>query len=414
MGEDGAFHPYCTSRSESTAFEGCRRAVGAECAAFTETSDGTCQEEGVKGDGEWCVLPDGQEAACHRGTCSSCVPDCEGRSCGSDGCGATCGVCDPGETCAADGQCRGCEPDCGFRTCGDDGCGGSCGDCGDGETCGGDGRCGPAPCADDTDCDGGCLDLTPCLRCVCLDARCVTTYTDGCCEDDTDCDDGQACDPATNACYRVCSSDADCAGECGTLTACDRCRCGGDTGDRCVTSTTPLPLCCTAAGDCDDGLTCTLDACVENTCVSTPNEHGECLHNGSCLSGCFDNFAGCPCDGQPFGGCTSADQACAELNALLDSKYCVHHCGGACCLDDADCAEPLTCRGLAGAYVAPDVAGPSAALGTCVPAIEPPACWLDDECAGGETCAGVITCPACHRAGEDGCVYAPGTCTPAP
>ncbi len=39
----------------------------------------------------------------------ACAPDCEDRTCGTDGCGGSCGDCGPGETCAADGVC---EPPC--------------------------------------------------------------------------------------------------------------------------------------------------------------------------------------------------------------------------------------------------------------------------------------------------------------
>lgn len=51
---------------------------------------------------------------CDEGICSACVPTCEGRTCGSDGCGGACGVVyeevpacdDAGETCSA-GNCVG-------------------------------------------------------------------------------------------------------------------------------------------------------------------------------------------------------------------------------------------------------------------------------------------------------------------
>lgn len=325
---EGRLRPYCASTLESTTFNSCNRAVGSECAAFTENSDGTCLEDGVKDDGGWCVLPDGLEAVCYQGRCSSCVPDCAGRACGDDGCGATCGVCDPGETCYADGRCGGCEPDCNGKNCGADGCGGSCGVCDLGATCGTDGWCGPEPCSHDTDCDSKCLDLTTCEVCACLDSRCVANDAYGCCEDDYDCDDGMACALDTHT--------------------------------------------------------------------------------------CFDNFDGCPCDGQTYGGCTGGDQSCADLAVLLDPHYCVGHCGGLCCLADTDCGADHECRELTGEYLmgATPVTGPL--LGTCVNVPNPPDCWLDSDCAEGETCAGFVTCPACHRAGEDGCTYAPGTCTPAP
>jgi len=73
---------------------------------------------------------------------SCCTPNCEGKTCGDDGCGGTCGEyggkCQyPGQACQADGTCSTeCIPDCGQRDCGDDGCGGSCGTaCADGQVC---------------------------------------------------------------------------------------------------------------------------------------------------------------------------------------------------------------------------------------------------------------------------------------
>ncbi len=54
-----------------------------------------------------------------------CVPSCEGRECGPDGCGGVCGQCVRGLSCSLEGACE-CVPDCGARHCGADGCGGYC------------------------------------------------------------------------------------------------------------------------------------------------------------------------------------------------------------------------------------------------------------------------------------------------
>jgi len=64
---------------------------------------------------------------------STCVPSCQAKSCGDDGCGGSCGACPAGQACGG-GQC-GCTPDCAGKTCGDDGCGGSCGSCDDANPC---------------------------------------------------------------------------------------------------------------------------------------------------------------------------------------------------------------------------------------------------------------------------------------
>ena len=73
--------------------------------------------------------------SCVEGQCvAGCVPDCEGKDCGNDGCGGSCGTCEEGAGCQA-GQCVGCAPSCLGRLCGDDGCGGSCGDCPGNSSC---------------------------------------------------------------------------------------------------------------------------------------------------------------------------------------------------------------------------------------------------------------------------------------
>jgi serine/threonine protein kinase len=64
-----------------------------------------------------------------------CVPSCQGKHCGDDGCGGTCGKCNSGERCER-GRCRSaCVRDCRNKECGSDGCGAACGRCAAGTTC---------------------------------------------------------------------------------------------------------------------------------------------------------------------------------------------------------------------------------------------------------------------------------------
>ncbi len=133
-------------------------------------------------DGGWDSGSDGSPSTADGGTC---VPDCQGKECGKDGCGGICAVCPAGisctdflcsgtcddecepsgaTSCAGDGlsecgqfdddgcldwgppePCVGaghcvedacvCEPNCAGRQCGYDGCEGSCGTCASGTTC---------------------------------------------------------------------------------------------------------------------------------------------------------------------------------------------------------------------------------------------------------------------------------------
>ena len=94
--------------------------------------------------GDLPTAPDGQ-----------CVPDCEDKFCGPDGCGGTCpdtcdGICDRFTGICSTGN--PCDPNCDGKACGDDGCGGECPD-----TCAG-------VCDQDTGiCDTG---TTPAVGCT--------------------------------------------------------------------------------------------------------------------------------------------------------------------------------------------------------------------------------------------------------
>jgi hypothetical protein len=57
----------------------------------------------------------------------NCNPNCEGKSCGGDGCGGSCGQCPQGTHCDWWGKCQPCT--CQGKVCGNDGCGISCGQC---------------------------------------------------------------------------------------------------------------------------------------------------------------------------------------------------------------------------------------------------------------------------------------------
>jgi hypothetical protein len=102
-----------------------------------------------------------------------CVPACEGRACGEDGCGGQCGACGEGESCSAAGRCEVSSPEGCAESCASAGaecgevCGESCGECaGERSRCEG-GRCVCPPdcagkvCGDADGCGGVCA---PCPR----------------------------------------------------------------------------------------------------------------------------------------------------------------------------------------------------------------------------------------------------------
>ncbi len=189
--------------------------------------------------------PDSMTSVCAFGTdCSDCgprdpadcMPRCDMRNCGDDGCGGTCGECTGAETCMA-GTCGVCTPDCADAMCGDDGCGGSCGECGSGAVC-----------------DGG-----DCRTPDCAGRECGSDGAGGTCGTmDGACADGMGC---RNGRCVAC----DCTGRsCGTATGCDSCGdcpMGMDLCDRltgmCSATATPANCndTCRFSGDneCDDG-----------------------------------------------------------------------------------------------------------------------------------------------------------------
>jgi len=173
-----------------------------------------CGDNGCGGTCGECAEPE----TCMGGTCSVCTPDCSDATCGDDGCGGSCGECTGSAVCSR-GTCR--TPDCAGRECGSDGAGGTCGSmdgrCAEGSGCR-DGRCVPCDCAGRT--CGAALGCESCGECpsppmgmaLCdrLTGMCLPAATPANCNDtcrysgDNECDDGRPgahtslCDPGTD------------------------------------------------------------------------------------------------------------------------------------------------------------------------------------------------------------------------
>ncbi len=76
-----------------------------------------------------CSVSAGNTSWCSIGLREVCIPDCNGRNCGADGCGGSCGACAASEACSDAGVCI-CQPECAGLQCGPDPvCGQSCGQC---------------------------------------------------------------------------------------------------------------------------------------------------------------------------------------------------------------------------------------------------------------------------------------------
>ena len=285
-------------------------------------------ESGDVTEGSDAALPDGAEN-------DVCVPDCEGKECGNDGCGGNCGTCPAvAPICGDNGKCAvECIPDCTDKECGDDGCGGGpCGECPevapycvefkcamecdqqcDGKECGDDGcggDCGPCP--DGTpDCvDGICTFL---CEPECGDKECGD---DGCGGDCGQCDCGETC--TNGMCQWVGCGDKMC-GEDGCGDSCGLCPAGATCTDSgyCVTQ---------CELNCKDKQ-CGSDGCG-GWCGQCPDEK-ICNDWGQCVTDCDPDCQSKECGPDGCGG------SCGNCFFPGSGDYCVAgHCVAEC---EADC-----------------------------------------------------------------------------
>ncbi len=323
------------------------------------------------------------------GQCGVCVPDCNGKTCGGDGCGGSCGTCPAGQSCK-DSQCvdaGGCQPKCDGLICGDDGCGGSCGSCQPGYKCH-SGKCKQDVCqpdctgktCGDDGCGGSCGQCPDAF--FCQNGHCKKTCTptcggkqcgaDGCggscgsCPVNTFCNaDGHCAAQCTPNCAgKQCGSDG-CGGTCGTCTGGKICNAQGHCAATCT------PNC--AGKQCGD------DGCG-GTCGMCPGGQ-TCNNQGHCVSGCTPDCTGKQCGSDGCGGsCGNCGfgEACNGLGQC--QEVCVPNCLGKECGDDG-------CDGLCG------------------------------QCGFGQVCTDANTCIACtpdcegKQCGDNGCG---GSCADCP
>jgi len=231
-----------------------------------------------------------------------CVPDCEGKNCGEDGCGGTCGSCTGFDVCGEDGVCT--APPCqSSKDCpGDLVCNqgkGQCVECLGNEDCGEDAICGP-------------------------DSKCVAVHK---CVSDKDCKDW----------------DMVCAKELGY---CVECLAHPD---------------CLDTEFCKDTF-CLPDVCVGGEQGCDGNVVGVCLPDGSawqqvqacqasqyCEGGvCFDQVcppAGKFCDGEKVMQCDAIGKAAQEVvDCSVDELHCVDgECLDVVCIPDSMfCSDDMT------------------------------------------------------------------------
>ena len=339
---------------------------------------------------------DGEQFCSEEGTCEVCVPTCEGKECGTDGCGGNCTTCgqhpDPekhGHACVNFTCVPGCAEApvaCLTAECGDDGCGGSCGDCDPLEQCA-SGQCEPEAGAS---CAGFCKGVAP--------AGCSCTL--GCELDGSCCPDFEALCVCTPACAstNACGPDG-CGGSCGTCTkpSAPHCGVGG------VCAATCAPQC--------DGKVCGGDGCGGKcgTCGggATCNAFGKCVPpTWTCFEWYYGEGEACDC------ACGAPDPDC-EVYALTFGCPSGAPCGpsGLCdvaqCNTRADCKLPRWCVGsyptgnglLKGVCQVPNPLGQAAGAScnvdedcatlVCAGGLCRNPCGWDFDCQSGERCLGL-------------------------
>ena len=399
------------------------------CAAGDACQNGVCVSASVCGNGvveagEQCddgnvVNGDGCDSTCQI-ECSTGLTNCGGvcvdttqdeQNCGA--CGATCAS---GEGCQSGVCVAVCIPDCNGKNCGDDGCGGVCGTCDGSSPVCHEGVCGPA-CLANAECtnlqccdlaiDGGTCDpfTTNAATCPQGEARCGTCANPrqclsirsnercGSCFNNCT-ESGLVCDVGTLTCIElVCpAGQTDCGGVCVDI-AVDNGNCGGcgvtcGAGETCQSGACVLtdhclngvkdadetdvdcggadcPLCqenqlCNSASDCANMLPCyngsdadfpVVNTCVDNNCcLSCGSYNGNLGRAGICTlfnNECYDiSCAGSSCD----------------YNIFADGNQCLQTTEGFCVSGECNvCADCGTRCGLE----CVDLATDSSNCGTC-------------------------------------------------
>jgi hypothetical protein len=243
--------------------------------------------------------------------------------------------------------------------------------------------------------DVSCNDFVSCTDDGFLDGNCSFVANDANCTDDAlfcngtpICDPASGCIPGNSPCPQIecnfCNEQDDsCFDPAGTACTSDELFCNGtescDGAGSCISSGDPCPegtFCneandqcdqCQQDLDCDDGVACTDDACLDGSCQSTANP-ALCADDGVHCNGA--EF----CD--PLADCLSTGDPCqSPLYCHEDSQACV------ACLDNAHCDDGVGCT-----------IDECQSL-TCVNSADDSACTNDGLfCSGDEFCDPLLGC----------------------
>ena len=324
------------------------------CAAMDNCGDGECTGYESCGNCQAdCGCQDG--SICGKNTC--CELQCDGKSCGDNGCGGTCGECAIEEECIW-GVClgpligAGCIPT-DFPSWGCKSC--DCEECVIDQDPGCNWKW-------DLDCVARCIECGSCLETSCGNQLCEPGENCGSCPGDCPCQSGLDC---------VDQSCTDCSTECAT-TECGEGMCGGDCGDceaespwchagkcweQCKPNCNQMECgddgCGGSCGECPAMQVCSDGACVcKPTCEgvicgadSCGGSCGSCPDGTACLGGdcieCEPDCAGLVCGDDGCGG------SCGECPSGYDCEagncVCFMECGEQCCAWGEDCVDGSYC-----------------------------------------------------------------------
>jgi len=336
------------------------------CALLENCGDGQCDAGG----GENCANCTGDctcmgDAVCFKYSC--CVPSCEGKECGDDGCGGWCGNC----------PCPGCPPE--------------------NTVCGLDGQCAldiASPCkkfmlclltCGDDWCMQGCLDQAGpdamdkyqvWMNCMmangleqCWDSVCAFTVWQSCLPEFNECTQGTMACPLVAECLFACGNDGTCGNAClvegspsandalWTFLICAFDGCGGEEFDGGCLDKMAAGQCAGEYAECTGSCTpacgdkeCGPDGC-DGSCGECPSGSA-CLAGGKCDDTCKPECEGKECGpdgcGGKCGGCDIGDHCLPTGQCEPD---CVPSCDGRECGDDGcggtcgTCADGETCSG---------------------------------------------------------------------
>ncbi len=212
------------------------------------------------------------------------------------------------------------------------------------------------------------------------------------------------CPSDGNECTADCTPDAGCIYRPRTGEACS------DDGDACTSDVCSATAQCRhVPRTCNDGIECTVDACVPGVgCVATPDDT-RCDDDEACTADQCDPATGCVHDPEPDGTpcsdgsfCTTGD-ACLGGTCTPQGPPLVCDDGNACTIDE--CLPAIGCRNREDAALC--------ACGGTVPEPDGTPCADGNDCTRGDVCLGGV-CEPGPGCPDDGSACTQEACVPFP